>query len=298
MGNTTIQLDLLQRILFAPDARQLAAATLTAVQELVAGDYYSALTCDLKTRTTEMFHPGEGWLGQADSLVQTIQRTQAGHPFVQNFFPRGQSAVYHRGELLPDRQWQRTEIYNEVDRLLGIRDMVAIYQTTAAGQILVLTAGRSGPFRASDVEPARKLQQVLNALPAFAPPASQLPPPGAPPAGHLAARADHRLIPAGQSGVFFQPNEILCITADGNYTTLLTANKRKVTVRQTLAGWLAVLPADTFLQTDRATIVNLHHIGRLDFSARGATVRFDVATPALALGRNAAQKLQRSRSRG
>ena len=69
--------------------------------------------------------------------------------------------------------------------------------------------------------------------------------------------------------------------ADGNGSTLLTADNRTTKVRQTLAGWLAVLPADTFLQTDRATIVNLHHIGRLDFSARGATVRFDVATPAL-----------------
>jgi len=65
-------------------------------------------------------------------------------------------------------------------------------------------------------------------------------------------------------------------------------------VRQTLAGWLAVLPPDTFLQTDRATIVNLRHISQTDFSARGATVRFDVSAPALSLGRNAAQKLKRT----
>ena len=295
MANTTIKLDLFERILSAPDERRLAEATVAVFQELIPGDYYSAVTCDLQTLATDLFHPWDGWLGPSHSLVQTIQRTHAGHPFVQNFFPRGQSSVYRRSELLPDRQWQRTKYYNEVDRLLGIRDMVAIYQTTAVGQLLVLTAGRNGPFRASDLDPARRLQRILNALPDFrAPPPSPLPPPHQ---AHLPQNTLPSMRTAGQPGVLVQPTEILCITANGNYTTLLTADKRKVSVRQTLASWLAVLPAGTFLQTDRATIVNLLHISRTDFSARGATVRFDVPAPALALGRNAAQKLKRALSR-
>ena len=152
---TSLEIDTMQRILTAPDARQLGEAALGALKEVVAGDYYSAITCDLETRATDLFHPGEGWLGPAHVLVQAMLRTQDQHPFVQNFFPRGQSAVYRRSDLLPDRQWQLTEAFNEVDRTLGIRDMVAIYQITAAGQLLVLTVGRSGQFRAADLESVR-----------------------------------------------------------------------------------------------------------------------------------------------
>jgi DNA-binding LytR/AlgR family response regulator len=177
--------------------------------------------------------------------------------------------------LLPDPQWQRTEAYNEVDRQLGIRDMAAIYQTTAAGQLLALTVGRSGPFRASELEPLRKLQRILAALPPLRPGGS-------------------RLIPAGQSGLLVQSSEILCITAADNHSTLLTVDNRTIKVRQSLAGWLALLPAGTFLQAGRSTLINLGHISRVQFGTRCATVCFDVPVPALVLGRNAAQKLKRA----
>ena len=293
----SIALDTLDRIVTAPNAPQVGEAALAAVKELVAADYYSAITHDLKTGATDLFHPGEGWLGPAHALVQTILRTQDEHPFVQHFFPRGQSAVYRRSDLLPDRQWQLTEAFNEVDRTLGIRDMVAIYQITAAGQLLVLTVGRSGQFRAADLESVRKLQRILSVLPVARPaPVSLVPLP--PQARHSQAdllpvwAAGSRLIPAGQSGVLVQPSEILCITADGNCSTILTADQRTIKVRQTLAGWRALLPVGTFLQTDRATLINLRHIGRVEFSAHSASVHFDVPVPALDLGRNAAQKLK------
>ena len=205
---TSLEIDTMQRILTAPDARQLGEAALGAVKEVVAGDYYSAITCDLETRATDLFHPGEGWLGPAHVLVQAMLRTQDQHPFAQNFFPRGQSAVYRRSDLLPDRQWQRTVVYNELDRPLHIRDMVAIYQTTPAGQLLILTVGRSGRFRAPELEPVRKLQRILSAVPSLGTDGS-------------------RPMPAGQSGVFVQPNEIFRITADDNCSTLLTADKRR-----------------------------------------------------------------------
>ena len=296
---TSLEIDTMQRILTAPDARQLGEAALGAVKEVVAGDYYSAITCDLETRATDLFHPGEGWLGPAHVLVQAMLRTQDQHPFVQNFFPRGQSAAYRRSDLLPDRQWQRTEAYDEVDRPLRIRDMIAIYQTTAPGQFHVLTVGRSGQFRAAELEPVRKLQQLLSTLPAFRTPPASLPQPPLQARHPQAAlpsvgNSGRRLIPAGRSGAFVQPNEILCITAEDNYSTVLTADNRKVIVRQSLAGWRALLPAGAFLQTDRATLINLRHISQTDFSAHCATVRFDVPAPALALGRNAAQKLKQA----
>ena len=297
--NSLELLDTLVRIPNAPNARQLGETALAALKAVVAGDYYSAITFDPIALATEVFHPGEGWLGPANVMVQTILRTHSQHPFSQNFFPRGQSAVYQRSDLLPDRQWQRTEAYNEVDRALGIRDMAAIYQTTAAGQLVVLTVGRSGQFRAPASAPVRQLQRLLGDLPAFrTPPAPLLPPLGQalPPQATLPAvgTAGRRLIPGGQPGVSFQLNEILCITAAANYSTLLTADNRKVIVRQTMAGWLALLPAGTFLQTDRSTLINLGHIRQTDISAHCATVRFDVPVPALALGRRAAQRLKRA----
>lgn len=296
---TSLEIDTMQRILDAPDARQLGEAALGALKEVVAGDYYSAVTCDLETRATDLFHPGEGWLGPAHVLVQAMLRTHDQHPFVQNFFPRGQSAVYRRSDLLPDRQWQRTEAYNEMDRPLRIRDMIAIYQTTAAGQLHVLTVGRSGQFRAAELEPVRKLQQLLSTLPAFRTPPVSLPQPPLqarhPQAALAPLQTDgSRLIPAGRSGAFVQSNEILCITAEDNYSILLTADNQKVIVRQTMLGWRALLPAGAFLQTDRATLVNLRHISHVAFSACSATVRFDVPAPTLALGRNAAQKLKQA----
>ncbi len=205
---SSVKLDTLARIMTAPNACQVGETALDAVKELVAGDYYSAITCDLKTRATDLFHPGEGWLGPAHVLVQTMLRNHNQHPFVQKFFPRGQSAVYLRSDLLPDRQWQRTVVYNELDRPLHIRDMVAIYQTTPAGQLLILTVGRSGRFRAPELEPVRKLQRILSAVPSLGTDGS-------------------RPMPAGQSGVFVQPNEIFRITADDNCSTLLTADKRR-----------------------------------------------------------------------
>ena len=299
MNRNSLKLDTIERISTAPNARQLGEAALDAVKEVVTGDYYSAITRDPKTCATELFHAGERWLGPAHGLVQTFLRNYDQHPFVHNVFPRGQSAVYLRSDLLPDRQWQRTTFYNEVDRPLGIRDMAAIYQTTVAGQLLFLTVGRSGQFRAPELEPVRKLQRVLSTLPAFRTPAAPLPQPPLqarhPQAALPPLRTDgSRLMSAGQSSIFVQPNEILCITADGNCSTVLTTDKRKTKVRQTMVGWMALLPAGTFLQTDRATLINLCHISQTDFGAHCATVHFAVPVPALFLGRNAAEKLKRA----
>ena len=208
MNRNSLKLDTIERISTAPNARQLGEAALDAVKEVVTGDYYSAITRDPKTCATELFHAGERWLGPAHGLVQTFLRNYDQHPFVHNVFPRGQSAVYLRSDLLPDRQWQRTVVYNELDRPLHIRDMVAIYQTTPAGQLLILTVGRSGRFRAPELEPVRKLQRILSAVPSLGTDGS-------------------RPMPAGQSGVFVQPNEIFRITADDNCSTLLTADKRR-----------------------------------------------------------------------
>ena len=299
MSRHSLKIDTLDRIVTASNERELAESALMAVKELVVGAYYSALTCDLKSLRTELLHPEEGWLGSSHPLVQNIQRTHAQHPFVQNFFPQAQSAIYCRSHLLSDREWQRTEAYNEVDRPLGILDMVGIYHTTAAGQLLIVTVGRSRQFRAADLEPVRKFQQLLKALPISRTTAdSLLDAPGH--AAHLqdaqppVGADERRLIPAGHSGFLVEPAQILCITADGNFSTITTVDRRKIKVRQTLEGWLAVLPAGAFLQTDRATIINLRQVRQVDFGGHCATVCFGVPVPTLTLGRNAALRIKQA----
>jgi DNA-binding LytR/AlgR family response regulator len=103
-----------------------------------------------------------------------------------------------------------------------------------------------------------------------------------------------RFIPAGHSGFLVEPSQILCITADGNFSTLTTVDRRTIRVRQTLEGWLASLPGGAFLQTDRATIINLRHVREVDFGGLFAPVRFGVPVPALTPERNAAQRIKQA----
>lgn len=184
MAKNSIKLDLLERILSEPCERKIAEASLDAFQELVAGDHYSATHYDFKSGAIEIFHPGAGWLGAAHALTSACGNFFFDYPTNADFFRKRRSAAYLRSELIPTRQWQRGEIYNEVDRHLGVKDMAAIYQITPSGGVMILTCGRDRQFRAKDVEQVRKFQRVLNALPPFH--ARRLPAP--PPMGGAVAR--------------------------------------------------------------------------------------------------------------
>ena len=105
---------------------------------------------------------------------------------------------------------------------------------------------------------------------------------------------DRLLIQAGQSGFFVRVNDILVVTADGNYTRVKTADGQQTVVRQTLANWLARLPASTFLQVDRASIVNLCRLAKTALSYHCARVQFDVPGVELELGRHGASRLKQA----
>jgi DNA-binding CsgD family transcriptional regulator len=150
-------------ILTSPGERGIAEALLDAVQQTVPGDY-SATYCDSQAGVIDVFHPAEGWLGASHPLVKGLAKSPTAHPLAQAFLAQGPAAPQARSAVLADRLWRRTEIYNEVDRPLGIADMAVVFQPVRPGLVLYVTCGRSTNFRAHELEPLRKLQQIANAL--------------------------------------------------------------------------------------------------------------------------------------
>jgi two-component system, LytTR family, response regulator len=140
------------------------------------------------------------------------------------------------------------------------------------------------------VEPARlalavdRLRQRLSAPAASAPSPISLP---------QLLEQDQLLLPLGHSGCFAPVRDILRVTAQGKHSSVRLADGREVIVRQTMASWVARLPAGIFAALDRSCIVQWRRIQRADYTALGATVGFDLPGCDLTLGRAAAQRLRR-----
>ncbi len=73
--------------------------------------------------------------------------------------------------------------------------------------------------------------------------------------------------------------EIFYIEADGNYLTLVLAN-RKILTRQTMPEMLQLLPAGQFIRVHRSYIVAIHKIERInrqEIGVAGATIPIGVS---------------------
>jgi two-component system, LytTR family, response regulator len=103
---------------------------------------------------------------------------------------------------------------------------------------------------------------------------------------------DHVLLPLGNSGCFAPVRDILHVTAQGKYSVVRLCDGREVIVRQTLASWIARLPAGLFASLDRSCLVQCGRIQRANFTALGAILGFDSPSCELTLGRTAAQRLR------
>jgi two-component system, LytTR family, response regulator len=114
----------------------------------------------------------------------------------------------------------------------------------------------------------------------------------APVAPALLLDEDRVLLPLGHSGCFAPVRDILHITAQGKHSAVRLHDGREVIVRQTLASWVARLPAELFATLDRSCIVQWRRIQRVDFDAQDTVVGFGVPGCQLTLGRTAAQRLR------
>jgi two-component system, LytTR family, response regulator len=62
---------------------------------------------------------------------------------------------------------------------------------------------------------------------------------------------------------FLPMAQIRCVEADGDCTRVSLTDGRRVTVRKTLAEWMARLPSPPFQQIHRATVINMEMVERI-----------------------------------
>ncbi len=58
--------------------------------------------------------------------------------------------------------------------------------------------------------------------------------------------------------------DIICILAEGNYTSIFSIEKKKYLARKLLKEWVDLLPPNNFLRIHRSALINLIHISRIE----------------------------------
>lgn len=102
----------------------------------------------------------------------------------------------------------------------------------------------------------------------------------------------------GQTAVI-QPEEILWIEADENYSRVQCRGQPSLLVRRTLAQWEEQLPQAVFCRVSRSLIVRLDQIKRIRWRAKGGTLlEMAGAETPLTLGRPATRRLKERLDRG
>ena len=167
MNSHQATFSLLERIIAAPDDRQLAEASLAAFKEVAPGDHFSAILFNPKRRQVADYFLNQRWLAAETPFWQAAQQQLLDHPLAQKFLARPQPMVLVRSRVVLDPTWKKTWLYNEVERPLGVEDIASVCQITAAGQVLVLTCGRSRRFTDRDLAPIQSYHRVLNGLMPF-----------------------------------------------------------------------------------------------------------------------------------
>ena len=167
MNSHQADFSLLERIIAAPDDRQLAEASLAAFKEVAPGDHFSAILFNPKRRQVADYFLNQRWLAADTPFWQAAQQQLIDHPLAQKFLARPQPMVLVRSGVVLDPTWKKTWLYNEVERPLGVEDIASVCQITAAGQVLVLTCGRSRRFTDRDLAPIQSYHRVLNGLVPF-----------------------------------------------------------------------------------------------------------------------------------
>ena len=159
-----LRLDLLERIIVAPDLRQTAQAALAAFREVVPGEHFSAILFNPQLRQVEDYFLDQAWL-RADTLFwAAAQQSLLEHPLAASFLAWPQSMSLVRSRVVSDADWQKTWLYNEMERPRAVADLATICQVTSSQQVLILTCGRSGMFFDRDLAPLHSYQRVLNAV--------------------------------------------------------------------------------------------------------------------------------------
>ncbi len=60
------------------------------------------------------------------------------------------------------------------------------------------------------------------------------------------------------------PDDVLCLSTEGNYTRIYLADKTFYMVRSSLSGALKKLPPDIFIRIHRSFVASLYHIDSIN----------------------------------
>lgn len=101
-----------------------------------------------------------------------------------------------------------------------------------------------------------------------------------------------KLIAAGQGKVLFDPQKILAILADGNYTRVILTGGKEEFLRRSMREWEETLPEAHFRRIDRKMIVQLDQIGQLTFQTHQACFHLGDFPEPFVVGRSAAASLK------
>lgn len=75
---------------------------------------------------------------------------------------------------------------------------------------------------------------------------------------------DHVLVTIGNKIKLIKFNDIVCIKADKEYSTISNNEGCKIIIRKSLNNWEETLPPQRFLRIHRSTIINLGYLDRIE----------------------------------
>ena len=75
---------------------------------------------------------------------------------------------------------------------------------------------------------------------------------------------DRILVKAKNESKFVNIENILCISAESEYSQIELASGEKLTLRKLLKEWEDLLPKNDFIRIHRSTIININHISKIE----------------------------------
>ena len=167
MTKPHIQLDLLEQIVTPKDERHLAEVALAALCDVSQGDHFSAILYDPRSRVAEAMILGEGWLPSGDAFFDATNGVLIEHPLVGKILQLRCPTVLVRSQEISNKEWHKSVIYNEVDRHLGVEDVIVSYHFTGSHRVLALSCGQGRRFAERDIGAIESYHRVLERLALF-----------------------------------------------------------------------------------------------------------------------------------
>jgi two-component system, LytTR family, response regulator len=113
------------------------------------------------------------------------------------------------------------------------------------------------------------------------------------PSGMLTVR-DWLFLRTGRGDEFVRVAGVACVTAEGDYTRVITSDGRQCLLHRTLTDWERQLPADSFVRVHRSALVNLQHVVAVDRAANlTGRVRVRGCPTPIEMSRRAVLRLRR-----